>query len=47
MTPNLSDHMNPAVPRDPRDYDPGHLRIQNKEFKSIESHGSLSNSPNK
>ena len=31
MTPNLSDWMNLAVIQDPRDHDPGHPRIQNKE----------------
>ena len=44
MAPNLSDWMNLAVIQDPRDYDPGHPRIQKSSrsvFKSVESDGSL------
>ena len=50
MTLNLSDWMNLAVTHDPEDHDPDHSRIQTKSclvFKSVESHGSLSKSPNK
>ena len=45
MTPNLSDWMNLAVTQDPRDHD--HTKQSCSAFKSVESHGSLSKSPNK
>ena len=33
--PNLNELMNLAVTQDPRDHDPGHPRIQNKELFSF------------